>query len=108
MLADLMQERGFRVGRGTYRHPNGDIIPTWVIYRPDAPAWRGIYQPWESVPEIPEEGEIQTLLELCGRAIQEWDRNSWKWDRNSWKYYFPGERINQDDFAKADPRFPDL
>lgn len=72
-LADLMAQRGFRVARGTYRHGNGDTLPTWVIDRPDQPAWNGVWQIWEPVPEYPEDSEAQTLLDLCGRAIEKWN-----------------------------------
>jgi hypothetical protein len=76
-LADLMQSRGFRVARGTYHHGNGDTLPTWVIDRPEDPSWNGVWQPWESQPEMPEDGESQTLLALCGTAIEKWNDVAW-------------------------------
>ncbi|NJL19198.1 MAG: hypothetical protein HC901_02605 [Bdellovibrionaceae bacterium] len=77
MLSDLMQERGFLVSRGTYQHGNGDTLPTWVIDRPDTPAWNGVWLPWEPVPEMPEDSEAQTLLLLCGSAIEKWNGDAY-------------------------------
>jgi hypothetical protein len=77
MLSDLMAERGFRVARGTYHHGNGETLPTWVIDRPDSPAWNGVWMPWESAPENPEDSEAQTLLLLCGMAIEKWDKEAY-------------------------------
>lgn len=77
MLADLMAERGFQVARGTYHHGNGETLPTWVIDRPDSPAWNGVWMPWEPNPEMPEDSEAQTLLLLCGMAIEKWDKEAY-------------------------------
>jgi len=77
MMADLMEQRGFRVARGTYHHGNGDILPTWVIVRPDTVEWNGVWYPWEPEPEGPEETEQQVLLELCGTAIAKWNEVAW-------------------------------
>lgn len=81
MLADLMKERGFRVARGSYKHLNGDTLPTWVIDRPDTPEWCGAWFPWEANLQSCEDGEAQTLLNLCGRAIAEWEEIAWEYDR---------------------------
>jgi hypothetical protein len=77
VLANLMQQRGFRVSRGTYHHGNGDMLPTWVIDRPDTAGWSGVWKPWEVEPEMPEDGEAQTLIELCGLAMQQWNEVAW-------------------------------
>lgn len=73
VLDRLMKERGFRVSCGTYHHPDGDELPTWDIDRPDSPDWTGVWLPWERIAQMPEDGEVQTLLELCGRAIAKWE-----------------------------------
>jgi hypothetical protein len=77
VLASLMEQRGFRVARGTYHHGNGETVPTWVIDRPDTPEWNGVWQPWEIEPEMPEDSESQTLLALCGTAIATWNEVAW-------------------------------
>ena len=75
----LLRERGFRLGRGTYEHGNGDILPTVVIDRPDTPEWNGVWTPWEETPEVPGEvaGEAQSAFQLAGRAIETWDKIAW-------------------------------
>jgi hypothetical protein len=80
VLADLMQQRGFRVSRGTYHHVNGEMLPTWVIDRPDTDCWSGVWQPWEVEPIMPDDSEAQTLLELCGLAMQQWNEVAWMYE----------------------------
>lgn len=80
VLAHLMGVRGFRVSRGTYHHGNGETLPTWVIDRTDTPEWGGVWQPWDVVPEMAQDGEEQTLFALCGAAIAKWDEVAWMYE----------------------------
>jgi len=83
IIARLLDERGFRLGRGTYHHGNGEILPTLVINRGDTPEWCGVWTPWETVPELSGEvaGEIQAAFALAGTAIQEWNLQAWRYDK---------------------------
>lgn len=75
----LLGERGFRLSRGTYRHGNGDILPTVVIDRPSAPGWSGVWSPWEAAPELPGEvaGETQMILDVASAALTKWDAEAY-------------------------------
>jgi predicted sugar kinase len=75
-LINLMEQRGFVVGRGTYAHPNGETLPTWVVTRPTAPDWSGVWSPWDERPDHIEDGEAQVLLEVCRLAISKWDEEA--------------------------------
>jgi hypothetical protein len=85
LIARLLDERGFRLGRGTYHHGNGDILPTVVINRPDTPEWAGVWTPWEAIPELPGEvvGEEQAAFGLAGTAILEWELRAWMYEPNA-------------------------
>lgn len=79
VIERLLQERGFQLAKGTYRHGNGDTLPTLVITRPDTPEWKGVWTPWEAESECPGEvaGEVQAAFELAGVAIACWDDDAW-------------------------------
>lgn len=81
VLEELLKERGFRLGRGTFIHSNGDELPKWVIDRPDTPEWGGVWAPWEENPEFVEDSEAQVLFELCGKAIKNWDLNAYAYHK---------------------------
>jgi hypothetical protein len=75
-IINLMEQRGFCVGRGTYAHPSGQTLPTWRVTRPDAPDWSGVWSPWDERPDHVEDGEAQVLLEVCRLAISKWDEEA--------------------------------
>lgn len=79
VIARLLAERGFQLGRGQYHHANGDVLPTVVISRPDAPGWRGAWMPWEIEPETEGDvaGEAQAAFEIAGIAMYRWERDAY-------------------------------
>jgi hypothetical protein len=90
VLASLMEERGFRVGRGTYANTNGETLPTWVINRPDTPAWQGVWATWEYAPDDIKENEQHTLFRLCLQAITEWENVAWMYTDETENKETPG------------------
>jgi hypothetical protein len=76
-IINLMEQRGFCVGRGTYAHPNGETLPTWVVTRPTTPAWNGVWSPWERQPECVVDSEAQVLLDVCRLALSKWDEEAY-------------------------------
>jgi hypothetical protein len=76
-IINLMEQRGFCVGRGTYAHPSGQTLPTWVVTRPTAPDWSGVWSPWERQPECVVDSEAQVLLDVCRLALSKWDEEAY-------------------------------
>jgi hypothetical protein len=79
-IINLMEKRGFQVGRGTHRFPSGETAPTWEITRPSAPYWRGVKSTWEHNPDNIEENEQHTLFLLGFMALNEWERVYWMYE----------------------------
>jgi hypothetical protein len=81
-LINLMEQRGFCVGRGTYVHPSGQTLPTWVVTRPTTPAWNGVWSPWERQPECVVDSEAQVLLDVCRLALSKWDEEAYLFEED--------------------------
>jgi hypothetical protein len=82
VLINLMEQRGFCVGRGTYVHPSGQTLPTWVVTRPTTPAWNGVWSPWDERPDHIEDGEAQVLLDVCRLALSKWDEEAYLFEED--------------------------
>jgi predicted sugar kinase len=81
-IINLMEQRGFVVGRGTYTHPNGETLPTWVVTRPTTPDWSGVWSPWERQPECVVDSEAQVLLDVCRLALSKWDEEAYLFEED--------------------------